>query len=195
MLKKTHYAQRAAKKFLRNTPFSTPDEAIRAGYRTESQWQDFMKGTTWLFWSQNGQRARRKVKSRHPMKRVRKQRKLTKNGQILVQNAPIDQKRRNLDALALEKRAQEWGGIGGNTQSRIDRQAREAYRLYLDFARHAIAGDFKRWLSRHSGIEATTCQRRLLAGIALELGLTNRNQAGLLAEMRERKSRPAPVKP
>lgn len=188
MTQKTHYAQKAAKKFLRGTSFSSPQEAIDAGYRTNEQWEEFMRGETAKFWRQNGQKARRKVKGRHPVKRVKGGPKSAKNGQFLFPKETFGDKKREADRLALQKRAEEWGQIGGSAQARIDKQARQAYVLYLDFARHALAGDFPRWLSQHSGIPHLTCWKRLRAGTALELGLTNRNQSGLLAEMRERKN-------
>lgn len=181
MSQKRHYAEKAAKAFLRGTKFTCPQDAIDAGYRTEDQFIAFMHGRMKLFWSLNGQKARRKVKARYPV--------TTDKTRNLPKNLPIQDKKKDADRLALQKRAEDWGQIGGTPQQRIDRQAREAVRLYVDVARHALTGDFPRWLSRHSGMNRETCRQRLLAGIALELNLPPRNQSGLLAEMRERKDK------
>ena len=189
MSQKAHYAQKAAKRFLRGTPFRTPDEAITAGYKTEDQWAAFMAGEMKRFWSLNGQKARRKVKARYPVKRQRKQRLGAETASFPFPTETIGDKKQDAARLALQKRAEEWGQIGGNARTRLDRQAREAYLLYLDFARHAVAGDFPRWLSQHSGIPHLTCWKRLRAGVALELGLRGGNQTGLLAELADRKNR------
>ncbi len=98
------------------------------------------------------------------------------------------------DIQALQKRADRWALVGGPGRSGLQRQAREAFELYLDFMRHAIGGDFPRWLSQHSGVNRETCRRRLKAGRALAAGSkVNRNQSGLLAEQRERETRPSPA--
>ncbi|MVN88620.1 hypothetical protein GO986_17940 [Deinococcus sp. HMF7620] len=70
-------------------------------------------------------------------------------------------------------------------------RARAAFALYLDILRHGLTLDFPRWLSQHSGIPRTTCQRYLKSGRALATGSkANRNQSGLLAEQREREQTP-----
>lgn len=93
------------------------------------------------------------------------------------------------DIQVLNGRAELWGQIGGPTKQRIERQAREAYALQLDFLRLGLLGlDFIRWLSKNSGLCYSTCWRRLQAGRALATGSKrNRNQAGLTEELKERK--------
>ncbi|WP_161883936.1 hypothetical protein [Deinococcus alpinitundrae] len=184
---KRHYADKAAVKFLRGTTFSSPDEAIQAGARTEEQWSAFMKGEAARFWSANGQKARRAVRKRHPIRR--KTRKKAENQTAILS---IGAKKPNPDVLALEKRAHEWPRTGGIGRPGVEISARAAYALYLDFARHAVAGDFPRWLACHSGVNRETCRERFKAGCALALGVNPRwNQSGLLAELRERETKGA----
>ncbi|WP_152544801.1 hypothetical protein [Deinococcus phoenicis] len=101
----------------------------------------------------------------------------------------------------LERRAKAWGQIGGVGTARALRQADEAYRLYLDFIAAGHLGlDFTRWLSRASGISHGTCYNRFKAGRARTTlresgGRLNRNQAGLIAELREREATPIPDLP
>lgn len=184
---KRHYADKAAVKFLRGTAYSSPDEAIAAGARTDEQWSAFMKGEAARFWSENGQKARRAVRKRHPIRRKTR---------IKAPNQPqteaIGQKRPSVDVLALEKRAVEWASIGGVGRVGLEKSARAAYALYLDFARHAVAGDFPRWLAARSGAHPETCRRRFKAGLSLAAGANPRwNQSGLLAELRERETKGA----
>ena len=97
------------------------------------------------------------------------------------------------DRENLQRRAEAWASIGGPGRAGLHKQARAAYQLYLDFTSHAIGGDFPRWLSVHSGVPHKTCYRRLKAGQALAVGVkTNRNQSGLLSELRERETTPQP---
>lgn len=97
------------------------------------------------------------------------------------------------DVQALQRRAAEWGQIGGVGRTGIHAQADAAYQLSLDFRRFAIGGDFTRWLSRHSGVPRATCHRRYKAGLARAAGSkANRNQRGLLEEQREREQTPGP---
>lgn len=186
---KRHYADKAAAKFLRGTPFSSPHEAITAGARTEEQWSAFMKGQAAQFWSENGKKARRAVTKRHRVQ-IRKTRlNVSQLRKYLPQSDAIGHKKPSIDVLALEKRAQEWGSIGGVGRIGIEKSARAAYALYLDVARHALAGDFPRWLAQHSGVHAETCRRRFKVGCALAAGINPRwNQSGLLAELRERET-------
>ena len=65
--KSRHYAEQAARAFLRGTGHPTVDAAIRAGARTNDQWLAFLDGHNARFWSTNGKRARRKVVLRHPV--------------------------------------------------------------------------------------------------------------------------------
>lgn len=100
--------------------------------------------------------------------------------------------------LSLEKRAKEWAQIGGPRKERVLRQADEAYRLYLDFIEAGeeildLGLDFPSWLSKHSGYGRMTCWRSLKAGRARATGSKpNRNQSGLIQEMRERETTPRP---
>ncbi|GAA4002842.1 hypothetical protein GCM10022631_11990 [Deinococcus rubellus] len=186
---KRHYADKAAVKFLRGTVHTSPDEAIAAGARTEEQWSAFMKGEAARFWSENGQKARRAVRKRHKVKTQKTRLNVSQRLKYLPQSEEIGQKRPNTDVLALEKRASEWANIGGIGRAGIEKSARAAYALYLDFARHAVAGDFPGWLAARSGAHPETCRRRFKAGSALALGVNPRwNQSGLLAELRERET-------
>lgn len=94
--------------------------------------------------------------------------------------------------IGLQARAQAWGQIGGPPRLRIPQQADFAYRLYLDFLECGALGlDFPRWLSRHSGYSYRACWKALKAGRARATGSgPNRNQAGLVAEIRERETTP-----
>ncbi|QLG11751.1 hypothetical protein HLB42_21605 (plasmid) [Deinococcus sp. D7000] len=65
--KPRHYAEQAARAFLRGTGHPTVDAAIRAGARTNDQWLAFLDGHNARFWSANGKRARRQVTARHPV--------------------------------------------------------------------------------------------------------------------------------
>jgi len=95
------------------------------------------------------------------------------------------------DMAELQHRAQEWANLGGVGRSGLARQAKAAYELYLDVLRTGQVGDFPRWLSRHSGMAYETCRRKLKAGQALAAQVKpNRNQSGLLAELRERETTP-----
>ena len=97
------------------------------------------------------------------------------------------------DTEALQRRAAEWGRQGGPGRAGIHAQADSAYLMSLDFFRLGLGGDFARWLSVHSGQPLTTCWRRYKAGIARAAKVpANRNQSGLLAELRERETTPIP---
>lgn len=176
MTQKTHYAQKAAKKFLRNTPYSTVDEAIKAGARSNAQFEAFMLREAQAFWSANGRKARKYVKRRHPVRRKTRVKKGV-NGQILDKSCPIRTNNQKKEVLALENHAKEWAKIQGfdadgrySQRLCLDMQAKAAYDLFLDFVRLGVAGDFKRWLAKHSGFTETTCHNRLRAGVALAAG-------------------------
>lgn len=100
---------------------------------------------------------------------------------------------------ALQARAEVWGQMGGPPKERILKQADAAYLLYLDFLEAGqespeLGLDFPRWLSRHSGYCYYTCRNRLKAGRARATGSKlNRNQSGLVAEIRDRELTPAEV--
>ena len=186
---KRHYANKAARDFLRGTAFTSPQEAIEAGARTEFQWQTFMLGQAAKFWRENGRKAREKVKRRHPIKRVRRKRGELppEMGQNCPQTEVFGNRKLRKDVLALEKQAQEWANIGGVGRIGLDRSAVAAHGLWLDFTRHAVAGDFPAWLSRLSGVPLETCRRRLKAGCALAVGINPRmNHGDLIETLRDR---------
>lgn len=192
---KRHYANKAARDFLRGTAFDSPDDAIQAGARSEFQWQTFMLGRAAKFWRENGAKARRKVKARHPVKRTRRKKGAdlppppAENGSKRLQSAGIGDRKLRKDVQALENKAREWANVGGIGRTGLDKSARAAYDLWLDFTRHGIGGEFAVWLSAHSGASYDTCRRRLKVGMALNLGINPRmNQSGLISELRERET-------
>lgn len=66
--KKPHYAEQAARAFLRGTGHSDVDCAIRAGARTNEEWRIFIERFEQQFWVTHNRKARRAVKARHPVK-------------------------------------------------------------------------------------------------------------------------------
>ncbi|MBZ9753196.1 hypothetical protein K7W42_20375 [Deinococcus sp. HMF7604] len=62
------HAARAARIFLRGTSHTSPHAAIQAGARTEEEWTALLEGQHARFWAENGRRARRAVRARHPMR-------------------------------------------------------------------------------------------------------------------------------
>ncbi|WP_152544800.1 hypothetical protein [Deinococcus phoenicis] len=66
--KSAHYAHLAARAFLRGTGHSTVDSAIRAGARTNAEWCILLRHFEQRFWSTHNKKARRAVKTRHPVK-------------------------------------------------------------------------------------------------------------------------------
>lgn len=101
----------------------------------------------------------------------------------------------------LELSAKKIGEIGGTGTERIIRQADAMYCLYLDYLEagqeiHDLPIDFYRWAVPLTGMSQGTVWNRLKAGRARAGGSkSNRNQAGLIAEQRERELTPLPDLP
>lgn len=66
--KPPHYAEQAARAFLRGTGHPSVDSAVRAGSRTDEEWSLFLVRFEQRFWSRHNRKARRAVQLRHPVK-------------------------------------------------------------------------------------------------------------------------------
>jgi hypothetical protein len=60
-------ADKARRAFLRGTTHTSPHAAIQAGARTEEQWAACLDGFRARYFASNGLKARKAVRSRHPM--------------------------------------------------------------------------------------------------------------------------------
>lgn len=63
-----HYAARANARLLRSLGVPSAHAAIQARTLTHEEWAARVEGCERQFWATNGQRARRTVQSRHPVK-------------------------------------------------------------------------------------------------------------------------------
>lgn len=61
-------ADKARRAFLRGTAHTSPHAAIQAGARTEEQWAAYLDGFRARYFASNGLKARKAVRSRHPMR-------------------------------------------------------------------------------------------------------------------------------
>ncbi len=61
-------ADKARRAFLRGTTHTSPHAAIEAGARTEEQWAAALDGFRARYFASNGLKARKSVRSRHPMR-------------------------------------------------------------------------------------------------------------------------------
>ncbi|WP_261665456.1 hypothetical protein [Deinococcus sp. Marseille-Q6407] len=68
---KKPYAEKAKHAFLRGTAHSSPHAAMMAGCRTEEEWEARQEGFRNRYYIENGRKARRAVKKRHPVAEVR----------------------------------------------------------------------------------------------------------------------------
>lgn len=100
------------------------------------------------------------------------------------------------DIRHLEHRAHHWADTAEAPHHRhsMHAQATQLFELYLDFLTLGVLGlDFPRWFQRLTGIHRATIQRYIQAGEALDCGISrNRNQAGLIAELKDRARQPGP---
>lgn len=68
--KPLHYAEKAARAFLRGTGHTSVHSAVTAGARTNEEWRLFLERYHQRFWSTHNKKARRAVKARHPVREV-----------------------------------------------------------------------------------------------------------------------------
>lgn len=174
-----HYAEKAKNCLLRGINHTSVASAIEDGVRTNEQWLRLLELFRKKFWSTHNKKARASVKLRHPVKKAK------------ISDEP------NVISSHLEDRAKAWPDLGRDKpmSERIKIQSHAAYWLYLDYLEEASNIDFVRWLSSVSSVSYGTCRRRLVVGIALNAenittDYQNRNQSGVLAEVRERRIRP-----
>ena len=66
--KPPHYAEQAARAFLRGTGHASVDSAVRAGARTDLEWSLFVQRFQQRFWSKHNKKSRRCVQARHPVR-------------------------------------------------------------------------------------------------------------------------------
>lgn len=170
---KEHFTEKAARRLLRGTRYRSVSAAIKAGVRTEAQWTAHLDRARHEFWSENGRKARAKVKARHPVTPAKKTHIPTKRRNASARTVDKSEARTNakkIDKIAvqeLEKTGKAIAKIGGRASERIDKQAKATYALYLDFIHSVGAHDFARWLEGVSGLPRSTCNERLKRGIEL----------------------------